>query len=136
MNLYLDIDGVILTKTGERSENLTEFLKFATENFNCFWLTTHCKGNSETTLDHLKDKVSEEELEFLKKVKPTTWGLLKTEAINFDEPFLWLDDYVMEAERKILKEKDCESSVVLVDLKTNPCQLGESMAYLKQNLRF
>ncbi|MDP3957737.1 MAG: hypothetical protein Q8Q10_04525 [bacterium] len=45
MKLYLDIDEVLLTRQGEPAEGLTEFLKFATENFDCYWLTTHCDGD-------------------------------------------------------------------------------------------
>ncbi len=35
-NLYLDIDGVLLTKQGASAPHIVEFLKFATNNFDCY----------------------------------------------------------------------------------------------------
>lgn len=42
----------------------------------------------------------------LKKIKPTNWDTLKTEAIDFESNYFWIDDNPMEAEQKILKEKN------------------------------
>jgi ribonucleotide monophosphatase NagD (HAD superfamily) len=45
--LYLDIDGVLLTaKHTQAAPGVDEFIKFITQNFACYWLTTHCKGDS------------------------------------------------------------------------------------------
>jgi hypothetical protein len=43
MNLYLDIEGVLLDR-GESANGLKEFIGFAVENFDCYWLSTHCDG--------------------------------------------------------------------------------------------
>ena len=50
IDLYLDLDGVILRRTGSSEFNgrvvfdvapgAFEFLKWATENFHCYWLTS------------------------------------------------------------------------------------------------
>ena len=32
------------------------------------------------------------------------WGALKTDAIDFSSEFIWLDDYIMNAEFSVLKE--------------------------------
>ncbi|HOO47784.1 MAG TPA: hypothetical protein PLV35_00005 [Candidatus Paceibacterota bacterium] len=39
------------------------------------------------------------------------------------QDFRWFDDYVMESEKKVLKENNCEEKQILIDLKNNPKQL-------------
>jgi hypothetical protein len=52
--LYLDIGGVLLTKRNTEAADLgAEFVDFVTEYFDCYWLTTHCKGSTETALGYL-----------------------------------------------------------------------------------
>ena len=46
MNIYLDIDGVIITNNFQPAEHLGEFLKYILEKHKVYWLTTHCKGDS------------------------------------------------------------------------------------------
>ena len=48
-------------------------------------------------------------------ISPTGWQTLKTEAIDFTEPFIWLEDSPLIAERRICEEKGCLDSIVLVD---------------------
>jgi len=126
--LYLDIDGVILTKKGNQSANhLLDFLKFVTSNYNCYWLTTHCHGDVKMTVEYLKLRISEETYPYLEKIKPTKWDLWKTEGIDFSKDFLWLDDYAFDGEKKILKEHQVLEKLVIVDLKSNPDQLLDFM---------
>ena len=49
-------------------------------------------------------------------IKPTVWSTLKTEAIDFNSDFLWLDDYVLEAEKKVFGEKGCVNNLIIVNL--------------------
>lgn len=44
MNIYLDIDGVLITKNGQPAEYVEEFLEHIINKHNVFWLTTHCRG--------------------------------------------------------------------------------------------
>ena len=49
IKLYLDIDGVLLhTKKPCAAEYAAEFIDYVTANFDCYWLTTHCKGDATT----------------------------------------------------------------------------------------
>jgi hypothetical protein len=68
--------------------HLVDFIKYATENFDCYWLTTHCHGDAEAVIRHLSGTVPEEVLSYLKKLKATAWGLWKTEAIDFSQDFV------------------------------------------------
>jgi hypothetical protein len=132
MNLYLDIDGTLITKQGGIEANhLYEFLLFATENHDCYWLTSHCKGDASTALEHLKGKVSEESFELLKKVKPTTFELWKTEGIDFGKDFLWFDDYAFDGEREELKRNNSTHKLVEINLRENPDQLLDMIQSMK-----
>jgi len=102
MNLYLDIDGVMLGKEDPNSPEIRlahhaeEFLAFALALFDCFWLTTHCQGRTEEVLRHLAPYCSVDFLDLAAKVKPTCFQVMKTEALDGD--FLWLDDAPLQCE--------------------------------------
>lgn len=122
-NLYLDIDGVILKKDGTPAENLTLFLEYATKNFTCYWLTTHCDGDATKPFLYLVGRIPQEAVPFLEKIQPTKWRLWKTEAIDFSKDFLWLDDTQFEGEKNALVEKGALDKFIIIDLKANPNQL-------------
>src|SRR3990167_10498298 len=106
MKIYLDIDGVILANDLQKAKHAEEFLKYLTDNHHVYWLTTHCKGDAEYTVNHISRYFEPETIEVLKKIKPTNWQTNKTEAINFKEPFLWFDDFLFEAEKTDLLENN------------------------------
>ena len=113
---YIDIDGVLLKgKEDGPVENIHELISFAVSNFDCYWLTTHCKGDAQTAIDYLSEYLAEEDIELLRAVKPTDWRTLKTEAIDFTSDFYWIDDYVMRAEKEILFANGREDSLILFD---------------------
>ena len=89
IKLYLDIDGVLLTAKHTRAaDGVDEFVGFVTTYFECYWLTTHCKGESRTALNYLAQYMKPETIERLKDaVRPTNWEALKTEAIDFESDF-------------------------------------------------
>ncbi|MDR2802386.1 MAG: hypothetical protein LBB31_04120, partial [Prevotellaceae bacterium] len=54
--LYVDIDGVLLTsKHVGAADHVAEFIDFTTSHFDCYWLTTHCKGNALTAVNYLSN---------------------------------------------------------------------------------
>lgn len=114
--LYIDIDGVLLKGREDTPvDNVHELISFAVSNFDCHWLTTHCKGDPQPAIDYLSEYLAEEDIELLKKVKPTDWRTLKTEAIDFSSDFCWIDDYVLHAEEEILFANGKEDSLILFD---------------------
>ena len=94
IRLYLDVDGVLLGRSRSSDCDIVlahgalDFLKFVTGNFDCYWLTTHCDGDSSAVVDYLRPYCDEQVLELLKVIKPTTFDALKTEALKGD--FYWL----------------------------------------------
>lgn len=106
MNIYLDIDGVILTKEGKQMPYLKEFLQYIFNRFptSVYWLTTHCKdGTTGWLFKHLDGKLDEINKRYVMRVKPTKWETLKTEAIDFNKEFLWFDDNALTVEQKVLE---------------------------------
>ena len=105
--LYLDIDGVLLTtKNTRRPEYAVEFIDFVTSTFDCYWLTTHCREGERSIgslLRYLADYYDAATIDKLSKIKPATWSTVKTEGIDWDSDFYWLDDYLFEAERRVLE---------------------------------
>lgn len=129
--IYLDIDGTILQKDGSFAYMAPELIKYCTDNFDTYWLTTHCKGDSKNTLTYIKPYFPEEIHPYLEKIKPTNWGAMKTDGIDFSKNFIWLDDYLMGAEFKVLEEKKVEASHLMINLEENPFQLEEILKFLR-----
>ena len=131
MNLYLDIDGVLLDyDTDTYAKGAIELIEYITSEFDCYWLTTHCKGDSTPAIEYLSDYFPAETIERLKTVKPTYWENLKTEGINFDKNFIWLDDYPFQAELSVLEHFGTSDSIYKVDLR-NENELLAVLNHLK-----
>ena len=95
MNIYLDIDGVLITKKGKSAKGVVEFIKYVTDHHSVYWLTTHCKGVESTAIKYLQDKLPPRVLQYLKKIKPTNWQTLKTEAIDFSQDLTRKEKFIV-----------------------------------------
>ena len=84
-NIYLDIDGVLLANEGNLALHAPEFLQYVLEHYpdSTYWLTTHCQGDATTPIEHVGHLFDAESVELMKKIKPTTWDVAKTDAIDF-----------------------------------------------------
>jgi hypothetical protein len=133
MNIYLDIDGVLLVKGGTLANHFDEFVEFFVENHNVFWLTTHCHGGENRAIEHITQKnvVSEKSLALLRGIKPTEWNVWKTDGIDFSQNFIWLDDYVFDGEKNILTEQKCLNSFIEINLGEKPEQLFAVMMHFR-----
>ena len=116
--LYLDIDGVLLTaKHTQAAPGVDEFVDFITQHFDCYWLTTHCKGDSAPAIHYLARFLLPATLEKLRlAVQPTNWETLKTEAIDLASVFYWLDDQPFQSEIAYLQAHDVEDGLIVVNL--------------------
>ena len=119
---YIDIDGVLIRNGRTGPELIPRFpriIKYLKKNFDCFWLSTHVKSdtNSAGAVKKLALYLKKSRLDpsILDGIKPTDWRTLKTEAIDFDQPFIWLDDCLLTAERQICFEKGCAASIITID---------------------
>lgn len=116
--LYLDIDGVLLTaKHTQAAPGVDGFIDFITQHFDCYWLTTHCKGDSAPALRYLARFLKPATLEKLRlAVQPTNWDTLKTEAIDIISNFYWLDDSPFQSEVAYLQTNGVASRLIVVNL--------------------
>ena len=132
MNVYLDIDGVLLANEENLSIGAVEFIKYAVKNFDVYWLTTHCMdGTTEHAIDYLNRAAKEDLSPWLEKFKPVTWSLKKTEAIDFSKPFLWFDDDCFTGEKIDLQEHNAMNSWIEIDLRTTPDQMVKELITLQ-----
>lgn len=132
MNVYLDIDGVLLDNEGNLAIGAIEFIKYAVEHFDVYWLTTHCmNGTTEHAIEYLNRASPEDLRPWLEKLKPVTWSLKKTEAIDFTKPFLWFDDDCFTGEKIDLHENDAMNSWIGIDLRTVPDQMIKELVTLE-----
>jgi hypothetical protein len=117
-NLYLDIDGVLSTaKHTQAAPGVDEFVELITQHFTCYWLTTHCKGDSAPALRYLSGFLKSATLEKLRQtVRPTNWDTLKTEAIDLTSDFYWLDDSPFQAEIAYLQAHGVADKLLVVKL--------------------
>ena len=106
MNIYLDIDGVLLgTKSPQK--DVVKLVKYILRHYpdNAYWLTTHCKGEVNRSVEWLLQNNFPEELaaRMGELIKPTNWEVMKTEGIDMDQDFVWFDDSLFETERQTLE---------------------------------
>lgn len=130
MNIYLDIDGVVLASERELALHADEFLRAVLTKYpdSTYWLTTHQWRGEDRTRELLLPMLEQETVELLEKIKPTEWGRWKTEAIDFSEPFLWFDDDLFPEEEAALRQHDALDHFVKVDLARDPHQLKKLIA--------
>ena len=133
MNIYFDIDGVILANDKQPALHVKEFLSYFIDRYPAYWLTTHCKGDANYTVSHIERYLDKETLELVKKIKATNWSMSKTEAIDFSQPFIWFDDQVFEFEKEQLRKHNSLNSWINVDLRENPNHLKDILELFRDH---
>ncbi|MFZ3009946.1 MAG: hypothetical protein WA030_02925 [Candidatus Microsaccharimonas sp.] len=130
-NIYLDIDGVLLANETNLAEGASDFIKYASDHFDVYWLTTHCMhGDPAHAIEYVLRATTEDLRPYLERFKPTSWSLMKTEAIDFTKPFLWFDDDCYSGELIELKSHDALKYWIEVDLAKHPDQMVHELKLL------
>lgn len=127
MNVYLDIDGVLLARNGSPANHANEFLRHILTYYagNTYWLTTHCQGDTSVPVAHIGHLFDPDVQELIKSIKPTSWAIVKTQGVDFTRPFLWFDDQLGYADKQALVEHNALDNLILVDLVSDPDQLQQ-----------
>lgn len=126
MRIYIDIDGVLLANEENPALHADELINYLADNHDVYWLTTHCRGDAIHTQQHIaRHFPNQVTLRALGKFKPTNWDTWKTEAIDFNEPFLWIDDDLFDEERAVLEQNGALENFVEINLAQNPEQLKQ-----------
>ncbi len=127
MNIYLDIDGVLLANDHKTANFVDEFIIYVLTNYpdSTYWLTTHCQGDATRPIHDVGHLFKPETVELMKQIKPTTWlhSPSKTAAIDFSKPFLWFDDDLFINERNGLIDHNALDNWIEVDLRKDPNML-------------
>ncbi len=127
MNVYLDIDGVLLANENNAANYADEFLQAVLAAYpdSTYWLTTHNWRGENRTKEVLAPHLRPETVPLLDKIKPSVWNEMKTDGINFSEKFIWLDDDLWQDELKVLERHNATDNFILIDLQKNPNQLKD-----------
>ena len=125
MNIYLDIDGVLLANEKHAATGADELIQRALELYpdSTYWLTTHDWKGQFTVHEVLDSALRPETILLLGNIKHTAWGEFKTDGIDFTQKFLWLDDDLWDEEQSELKKHNATDNFILIDLHKNPNQL-------------
>lgn len=136
MKLFLDVDGVLLA--GDRlAPHAIEFLTFATESFECAWLTTHVREHDteqvhrhllQATPQRLKSPLSD----LVQKVRPAPWDRWKTDALPRGGNFVWLDDSPTASEIAWLRQRGWLAKWLHVDVCDEPDDLLRAERLLRR----
>jgi len=131
MKIYLDIDGTLLGQSSTPAKCLHEFLDYILEHHDCYWLTTHCKGNAEGALNSLRrNNVPQSTLDLAIKIKATNWDVLKTDAIDIGKDFVWFDDSPMASELIVLEKNNKKDSLYHMNTRQNEYAICEALDWL------
>jgi hypothetical protein len=124
VKLYLDIDGVLLTKNGALAEGAETFLQWAIDNHEPHWLSTRTRDGSSRGALRAFHGILETEL--VRAIQPVRWATLKTEALPvWVDGWAWVDDEILHAERAVLVSNDALDRFVQISVNRNPTALLE-----------
>jgi hypothetical protein len=142
--LYLDVDGTLLRRGGHArlrgdlapAPHLRRFLEWAIANFHCVWLTSRGRdGESANIRAAFRQAIGPGD-EFdaidtlLARVGTARWDNYKAEAIDFDHPFLWLDDAPEEESLTMLHQRGVADHWIPIAIDGQPDDLLRVMRQL------
>ena len=140
--LFLDIDGVLLGKAGPGDTEIilakyaAEFLKYSLENYRCFWLTTHCRdGDSTHVINLLKRYAHDNVIKLARDIIPVFWKTLKTEVIDINSDFYWIDDQLLWSEIQWLDKNNALDRWIQIDTRRNPGDLKQAIFILEEKIK-
>jgi hypothetical protein len=124
MKLFLDIDGVLLTKRGNLAEGAETFLLWAIRNHDPFWISTRTRdGSHRGALRAFHDMIDPATI---RAIRPTQWDTLKTEPLPLGtRDWAWIDDEILHTERAILTDNGALDRFVQTSVDRNPSALVE-----------
>jgi len=138
LNLFIDIDGVILGKAAPGDSEIIlarhaeEFVGWALERFDCYWLTTQCRGDKQAVLSYLSPFCDEGAIRVFSRVRPTNFKTLKTEALSGD--FFWIDDDPLACEIEWLERHGLLGRWIRVNTRNHTDDLLNAKKILEAHL--
>ncbi|CCQ74194.1 hypothetical protein [Magnetospira sp. QH-2] len=119
MKMFLDIDGVLLTRQGGLSVGAEIFLRHIVDKHEAYWLSTRTNNG---TLDGARKAFHGLlHINLIERIQPVRWTTLKTEALPFGtENWLWIDDELMFVERQQLEAENALGNFLRINLRKQP----------------
>ena len=111
------------------AQQATEFLCLTLDRYDCYWLTTHCRGSAAPALEYLSRYGDTEFLDLANQIKPTHFVTFKVEALFGD--FFWVDDQPTAYEQRFLQDRGWFDRWLQVDTRKNPFALVDVIEFLK-----
>lgn len=126
MNIYLDINGVLLADN-KIAPHADEFLQALLTKYpdSTYQLVAHDSGDEDGASVSLTPYLKPETVNLLKKIKQAPWTHLKTDVINLDHDFLWFDDDIWPSELKILEKHEAAQNFIMVNFTKDPDLLAK-----------
>ena len=94
MKLFLDIDGVLLTKRGDLAQGAEAFLRWCIGDHDPFWISTRTRDGSIRGARRAFHNMLD--MELIEAIRPTRWETLKTEPLPIgSHDWFWIDDEIL-----------------------------------------
>jgi hypothetical protein len=142
MNIYVDLDGVILRRADtvsgiELAPSALSFLRWAAEFHRPYWLTTRdAHGQHLGILRVFRQAMNCATLPpdveaLLKSIRPTVWSGTKVSAIDLGSNFAWVDDEPLAVEVAALRDRNVLHRLVVINTNTDDEGLARAMAAIE-----
>jgi hypothetical protein len=139
--LFLDIDGVLLRRRQsgvfdafEVAPCCLSFLEWATSRFRCRWLSTRCRQGwpegARRAFRLAGARLDDPRWQVLNLIEPAAWMVSKTEAMDPNSNFWWVDDDPTEEDRMWLRAHNREDRLIEVSVDRDPGALLLVQAHL------
>ena len=139
IDLYLDLDGVILRRTGrtefggrtefEVAPDGMDFLSWAIENFNCHWLTSRSHDGTYGEIERAfrfaipAANIPDDVRQLVRAIRPALWGGEKVEGIDLSRDFYWVDDNPDVASVGALEKAGLQGRLIFASTDQHPNDL-------------
>lgn len=149
--LYLDIDGVLLRRTRQQgfgamsrykiASGATEFLEWATANFDVFWLSTRTSGgsidNAERAFRHASPSFmrSDRFSSLIRSIPAPQWDNAKISGIDLARPFFWIDDDPDPISLAHLSQRDLMHRLIEVSVDSEPDLLNTLPGVITERMK-
>ena len=151
IDLYIDLDGVILRRTGDTdfrghtnfdvAPNAMELLAWAIETFNCYWLTRRSRNGSYIDIERAfrlalpATIIPEEVRHLIRAIFPSPWGIKKLDGIDVSRDFYWVDDNPDDASVDVLEKGELRGRLIIASTDRDPDDLERVKFLLKQEAK-
>jgi hypothetical protein len=139
IDLYLDLDGVILRRTGhmgfrgrtefEVAPHAMEFLSWAVDNFHCHWLTSRSHDGGYNAIERAfrlalpATNTPDDIRRLIRAIRPASWDREKVGGIDMSRDFYWVDDSPDDASMDVLEKAGLYSRLILASTDRYPNDL-------------